>query len=69
MPPVTSPSEFRCPSRVSGTSLLVSGTISMAANFTGCSLYTHRARPSPTPIWIGVAIAATVKPMMNPRRW
>ena len=37
MPPVTSPSELRCPSSTSGTSLLVCGTISMAANFVGWS--------------------------------
>ena len=35
MPPTTSPSEFRCPNNVSGTSLVVSGTSSMAANFIG----------------------------------
>ena len=69
MPPVTSPSELSCPSSVSGTSLSVSGTSSMAANFSGWLLYTQRARESPTPIWIGIAIAPTVKGMRNPRRW
>ena len=34
-PPDTVPSELRWPSSVSGTSLDVSGTSSMAANFTG----------------------------------
>ena len=38
MPPATWPCEFRWPNRISGTSLLVGGTISMAANFAGCSL-------------------------------
>src|SRR5687768_587450 len=35
MPPLTVPSSLRRPSRVSGTSLLVVGTSSMAANLTG----------------------------------
>ena len=35
IPPVTSPSELRWPNSVSGTSLLVFGTSSIAANFTG----------------------------------
>ena len=35
MPPTTSPSELRCPSSTSGTSLLVLGTISIAANLVG----------------------------------
>src|SRR6476469_8849382 len=35
MPPVTSPSEFNLPNSVSGTSLLVDGTSSIAANFSG----------------------------------
>ena len=35
MPPVTVPSSLRWPNSVSGTSLLVSGTSSMAANLTG----------------------------------
>ena len=35
IPPVTSPSELSRPSNVSGTSLDVSGTSSMAANLTG----------------------------------
>ena len=34
-PPTTSPSELRCPKSTSGTSLLVLGTISIAANFVG----------------------------------
>ena len=38
IPPVTSPSASRWPKRISGTSLLVSVTISIAANFAGCSL-------------------------------
>ena len=52
-----------------GRALLHSGTISIAANFVGCSSYTQRASASPTPIWTGVAIAATVNPMMNPVLW
>ena len=35
IPPLTVTSEFRWPKSVSGTSLPVSGTSSMAANFTG----------------------------------
>ena len=35
IPPLTVPSSLRCPSNVSGTSSVVSGTSSMAANFTG----------------------------------
>ena len=54
---------------VSGTSLLVSGTSSMAANLTGWLLYTQRASESPTAIWIGVATAATLKAMTKPRWW
>jgi hypothetical protein len=69
MPPVTVPSWLRWPRRVSGTSLLVSGTSSMAANLTGWLLYTQRASESPTPIWIGVATAATLKAMTKPRWW
>ena len=38
IPPVTSPSEFRRPSSVSGTSLSVSGTSSIAANLVGSLL-------------------------------
>ena len=38
MPPLTVPSEFRCPNNVSGTSLDVFGTSSMAANFVGSLL-------------------------------
>ena len=38
MPPTTSPSAFRYPNNVSGTSLDVFGTISMAANLTGSLL-------------------------------
>ena len=68
-PPTTCPSELRWPSSVSGTSLLVVGTISMAANLTGWLLYTQRARPSPTPICTGVAMAATVKAMGKPGWW
>ena len=41
----------------------------MAANFSGWFVYTQRAKVSPTPIWIGVAIAATVNPMMKPILW
>src|SRR3954454_19630864 len=41
MPPLTVPLSFRCPRIVSGTSLLVVGTSSIAANLTGWSLYTH----------------------------
>ena len=40
----------------------------MAANFIGWLSYTQRASESPTPSWIGVAMAATVNAMMNPRR-
>ena len=43
IPPVTSPSEFSLPSSVSGTSLSVTGTSSMAANLVGWLLYTQRA--------------------------
>ena len=50
IPPLTVPSELRWPSSVSGTSLDVCGTSSMAANFSGWLLYTHRANESPTPI-------------------
>ena len=67
-PPTTWPLEFRWPRRVSGTSLAVLGTSSIAANFSGSLLYTHRATSSPTNIWIGVAIAATVNGMMKPSR-
>ena len=35
MPPTTSPSELRWPNSTSGTSLLVLGTISIAANLVG----------------------------------
>ena len=35
IPPLTVPSSLRWPNNVSGTSLDVSGTSSMAANFTG----------------------------------
>jgi hypothetical protein len=38
MPPVTWPFELRWPSSVSGTSLDVFGTISIAANLTGSLL-------------------------------
>ena len=38
IPPTTSPSSFKCPNKVSGTSVEVFGTISMAANFTGSLL-------------------------------
>ena len=38
IPPVTSPSEFKRPNSVSGTSLSVSGTSSIAANFVGSLL-------------------------------
>ncbi len=38
IPPSTSPWSFRCPNNVSGTSVAVFGTISMAANFTGSLL-------------------------------
>ena len=50
MPPVTVPSLLRWPSSVSGTSLDVFGTSSIAANFTGSLLKTHRANESPTAI-------------------
>ncbi len=69
IPPVTSPSELSRPSSVSGTSLDVSGTSSMAANLTGWLLYTQRASESPTAIWIGIATAATLKGMRKPSRW
>ena len=69
IPPVTSPSALSRPSSVSGTSLSVSGTSSMAANLIGWLLYTQRASESPTPIWIGMAMAPTVNGMRNPRRW
>ena len=52
---------------VSGTSLLVVGTSSIAANLTGWFSYTQRANPSPMPICIGVATEATVKAMTKPR--
>ena len=48
IPPVTSPFELRCPNRVSGTSLSVFGTSSIAANFVGSLLNTQRASVSPT---------------------
>ena len=69
IPPLTVPSLLRCPNSVSGTSSVVSGTNSMAANLTGWLLYTHRASESPTAIWMGIAIAATVKGIRNPMRW
>jgi hypothetical protein len=69
MPPLTVPSSLSRPSSVSGTSLLVVGTSSIAANLTGWLVYTQRASASPTPIWIGVATAATLNAMMNPSRW
>ena len=68
MPPDTVPSSLRWPSRVSGTSLLVVGTSSIAANFTGWLLYTHRASESPTAICSGIATAATENAMMKPSR-
>ena len=69
MPPLTVPSSLSRPSSVSGTSLLVVGTSSIAANLTGWLVYTQRASASPTPIWIGVATAATLNAMTNPSRW
>ena len=66
---MTSPSAFRRPSSVSGTSLDVSGTSSIAANLVGSFSYTQRASVSPTSIWIGVAMAATVNGMRKPSRW
>ena len=66
MPPLTVPSSLRRPRMVSGTSLLVVGTSSIAANLTGWLLYTQRASWSPTPICIGVAIAATVNAIVKP---
>ncbi len=41
----------------------------MAANLTGSLLYTHRANESPTAIWIGMAIAPTVKAHRKATRW
>ena len=38
MPPLTVPSEFKCPNSVSGTSVAVFGTSSIAANFVGSLL-------------------------------
>ena len=69
IPPVTVSSALRWPSNVSGTWACVWGTSSMAANFSGWLLNTHRASASPTAIWSGVAIAAMVNGMTNPRRW
>ncbi len=69
IPPLTVPSSCKRPRIVSGTSLEVSATSSMAANFIGWLLKTQRANESPTPIWNGIAIAATVNGMINPRRW
>ena len=69
IPPVTSPSELSRPSNVSGTSLAVSGTSSIAANLTGWLLYTQRASESPTAICSGMATAATLNGIRNPRRW
>jgi hypothetical protein len=66
---VTVPFELRCPSSVSGTSLLVFGTSSIAANFCGSLSYTKRASVSPTSIWNGIAIHATVNGISNPSRW
>ena len=69
MPPETVPSSLSWPSSLSGTLLEVSGTRPMAANFTGWLWWTQRASESPTPIWIGMAIAATVNGIRNPSRW
>ena len=69
IPPTTWSEELRCPKSVSGTSLLVCGTISIEANFPGCSLKTQRASASPTPICTGVAIAATENAIRNASRW
>ena len=69
IPPLTVPLSLSWPRSVSGTSLPVVGTSSIAANLTGWLLYTQRASESPTPICIGVATAATLNAMMNPSRW
>ena len=69
MPPLTVPSSFSRPRSVSGTSLAVSGTSSMAANLTGWLMNTQRASESPTPIWMGMATAATVNAIRKPTRW
>ena len=52
----------------SGTWVAVSGTISIAANFTGCSLTTARTAWSPAIICSGVAIAAIENGIRKPRR-
>ena len=69
IPPSIVPSGWSRPKRYSGWSGAVSQTISMAANFTGCSWYTVRARASPTMNWTGVTIAATVNGTRKPSRW
>ena len=69
MPPVMVPSALSRPNSVSGTSLAVWGTSSIAANFSGWLLNTQRASESPTPIWIGMATAATLKAITNPTWW
>ena len=70
MPPVMVPSALSRPKSVSGTSLApCPGTSSIAANFSGWLLYTQRASESPTPIWIGMATAATLKAITKPTWW
>ena len=69
IPPLTVPSALSRPSSRSGTSELVVGTSSITANLTGWFAYTQRANASPTPIWMGIMIAATVKGIAKPSRW
>ena len=53
----------------SGTAVPVLNSPSIAASLTGWFSATMLAIQSPTPIWIGVAIAATVSGMSSPNRW
>ena len=53
----------------SGTAVLVLNKPSIAASLTGWFSATTLAIQSPTPIWIGDAIAATVSGISSPKRW
>ena len=70
IPPATVPSEFEvAEQRLGDVARRSAAPARSRRTSSGWSLYTHRASASPTPIWIGVAIAATVKAMTNPSRW
>src|SRR5438105_3911878 len=64
--PVTTWPWYQTPPIHSGTSRAVAGTYSIDANLTGWLLAMARAAVSPTPIWNGVAIAATTNGSRKP---